>query len=297
MSNHTSLSDLELFVEVARHGSFSRASNILAMPGATLSRRIAAMEQRLGIRLFNRSTRRVELTEPAQRYFDRCASLVDEARLAHESLQMTIEQPVGHVRISAPVDFAIHWLGLHLCEFGRLHPGISFELDLSPHHRDLMADQIDVAIRLGPVRGEQLIVRRVGEIKMAIFAAPAYLDRHQRPSRPEDLVEHQCIFIKTSERLASWHFINKSEAINVEVTGQFCLNNISMVRVLAERGMGVAILPVLMARDSVIAGRLEQVLPEFELSTLPVHLVLASRLQPAAIRTFIEFLAARLVLD
>ncbi|MBL8380473.1 MAG: LysR family transcriptional regulator [Burkholderiales bacterium] len=294
MPKPASLDDLALFVEVARSRSFSRASANLGVPGATLSRRIAGMERRLGVRLFDRTTRRVELTEPAQRYFERCAPLVDEAGLAHEALRAAAERPSGHLRVSMPVDLGIYWIGPLLPEFARQHPGISFELDLSSRHSDLIADHIDVAFRLGAVKGDQLIARRIGALKQALFAAPDYLDRHGRPQQPAELVEHDCLHVAAAPRAARWRFRNGSNTIEVGVRGRFALNNVGLMRLLAERAMGIAMLPPSLAREGVVAGRLEQVLPDYTLPEMPLHAVLSSRLQPAAVRAFVDFMATRL---
>ncbi|MFM9886852.1 MAG: LysR substrate-binding domain-containing protein [Burkholderiales bacterium] len=297
MTDLASLADIALFVEVARTGSFSRASVKLTVPSATLSRRIAAMEQRLGVRLFDRTTRRVELTEPARRYFERCAHLVDDARLAQEALRGATAQPSGRLCVSMPVDLGIHWIGPLLPDFARLHPGITFELDLSPRHSDLIAEHVDVAIRLGPVRGDKLIARRIGGVKQALFAAPSYLDRRGRPRQPADLAEHDCLHVAATTRPARWRMSRGKNTMEVMVRGRFELNNVSLMRLLAERGMGVAMLPPVLAREGVMAGRLEQVLAEYELAALTLHAIMSSRLQPAAVRTFVDFIASRLALE
>ena len=146
MSDLSALHDMTLFVEVARTKNFSAAGRRLGVPAATLSRRIAAMEREFGVRLFDRTTRRVELTEAGARYFERCAHLADEARLAQESLRETATRPGGHLRVSMPVDLGVYMVGPLLPEFTRQFPGITLDLDLSSRH----ADHVDVAIRLTP---------------------------------------------------------------------------------------------------------------------------------------------------
>ena len=193
MGNLSALLDMTLFVEVARTKSFSLASRNLGVPGATLSRRIAAMEREFGVRLFDRTTRRVELTEAGRRYFERCGRLVDEARLAQEALRETAEQPSGHVRLSMPVDLGVLVIGPLLTDFARQFPGITFDLDLSPRYTDLVGDHVDVAIRLGTVKDDQLVARRIGSIAQALYAATAYLALRGTPTQPADLVEHECI--------------------------------------------------------------------------------------------------------
>jgi DNA-binding transcriptional LysR family regulator len=177
MNDLSVLHGMTLFVEVARAGNFSRASAILGVPGATLSRRIAAIERRFGVRLFDRTTRRVELIDARPRYFERCGDLVVKARLAQEALHDAAAGPTGHLRVSMPVDIGVHLVSPLLPEFTRRHPGISFELDLSPSHRNLVGEHADVAIRIGAVKGDQLIVRRIGTVKMLLVAATTYLER------------------------------------------------------------------------------------------------------------------------
>ena len=296
MSELSAMHDMTLFVEVARTGSFSRASANIRVPGATLSRRIAAMEREFGVRLFNRTTRKVELTEAGRRYFERCESLVEEARLAHEVLRDAAQGLTGHVRVSMPVDMGVNHVGPLLPEFARRYPGISFELDLSPSHRDLVGEHVDVAIRIGTVTGDQLIVRRIGTVDMLMFAAPVYLDRNGEPQQPVDLVEHECITLLMPQPGARWCLKRDAAAIEVTVRGRFALNNLGLMRVLAERGLGIVVLSHALAREAVNAGRLVQVLQGWTLPPLPVHAVMSSRLQPARVRAFVDFLAARLSL-
>lgn len=296
MSELSALHDMTLFVEVARTGSFSRASANIRVPGATLSRRIAAMEREFGVRLFDRTTRKVKLTDAGQRYLERCGHLVDEARLAQEALRETAKRPAGHLRISMPVDFGVKHIGPLLPEFARQYPEITFELDLSPRHSDLIGQQVDVAIRLGVVKGDQLIVRRIGALEQVLFAAPGYLERAGNPMQPTDLMQHDCITVASPQSKARWHLLRETEAVEVAVCGRFGVNNPGLMALLAERGMGIAALAHNLARDGVIAGRLVPVLPEWALPPLPVHAVMSSRLQPACVRALVEFLITRLAL-
>lgn len=292
-----SLDDMALFVEVARTASFSRASTQLGMPGATLSRRIAAMEKRLGVRLFDRTTRRVELTDAARRYLDRCGHLVDEARLAEQALRETATALDGHLRVSMPVDLGIYWVGPLLPEFMLQHPGVTLDVDLSSRAVDLVGEHIGVALRLGAVKGESLVVRRLGAVKQSLFAAPAYLDRRGRPAHPRELAEHECLHLGSAAGAARWRLVDGRQSCEVAVSGRIGLNNIGLMRMLAERGMGIAMLSPALVRHSVLSGRLLPVLPAFSAPGLPLHAVMSSRQQPAAARAFMDFIASRLTLE
>jgi DNA-binding transcriptional LysR family regulator len=295
MGNLSALHDMTLFVEVARTGSFSLASRNLGVPGATLSRRIAAMEREFGVRLFDRTTRRVELAEAGRRYFERCGRLVDEARLAQEALRETAEQPRGQVRLSMPVDLGVLVIGPLLTDFARQFPGITFDIDLSPRHTDLIGDHVDVAIRLGTVKEEQLVARRIGSIAQALFAAPAYLALRGTPTQPADLVEHECIMARGAQQQALWRLQGDTDSAEVVVRGRFMVNNVGLMRLLAERGMGVAVLDPSLVREPVANGSLVQVLPAWSAQRLPIHAVMSSRLQPGSVRALLDFLVARLL--
>lgn len=296
MRDLSALHDMVLFVEVARAASFSVASRNLNVPGATLSRRIAAMERELGVRLFNRTTRQVELTETGQRYFERCGPLVDEARLAQESLRETAAQPRGHVRISMPVDLGVSVLGPMLSDFARQFEGITFDLDLSPRNTDLVGEPVDLAIRLGRVTNEQLVARCIGHVDQCLFAAPAYLALRGIPGKPADLMQHECILLRGTQLQTVWPLQGNSEAAEVAVRGRFMVNNVGLMRVLAERAMGIALLAPSLVREQLADGRLVPVIPDWRGPPLPIHAVMASRMQPARVRALIEFLAARLMM-
>ncbi len=297
MQPRVSLDDMALFVAVARASSFTRASAALAVPGATLSRRVAAMEHRLGVRLFERSTRRVTLTEAATRYLERCERVVDDARLAELALREVAARASGHLRVSMPVDLGLHWVGPLLPDFAHQHPGITLDIDLSSRVADIAVDRLDLALRLGAVKRESLVVRRLGAVPQAAYAAPGYLDRHGRPQQPAELAHHECLRLGSSAKASRWRFTSGAQVLEVEVQGRWGLNNISLMRLLAERQMGVALLAPELAQASVAAGRLEPVLRGFAAPALPLHAVMASRLQTAAAKAFLDFIAARLVLN
>ena len=163
-------------------------------------------------------------------------------------------------------------------------------------HRDLAGEHVDVAIRIGAVKGDQLIVRRIGTVEMLLFTAPTYLQRHGEPEQPIDLVWHGCIILPAPGREARWQLLRDSTAMEVTLRGRFAANNLGLMRPLAERGSGIAVLSQALVRDPVNTGRLVQVLPDWTLPPLPAHAAMSSRLQSASVRTFVDFLAERLLL-
>ncbi len=288
------MQDMALFVEVARAGSFTRASDISGVPIATLSRRIATLEKRVAVRLFERTTRRLALTEPGKRYLERCERIVQEAGIAHQALMDAAKRPAGRLRLSMPVEFGLSSIAPIIDEFARRYPEITFDLDLSPRPANLVDQNVDVTIRLGEIKDPSLIVRRLGGAARVLYAAPSYLARSAALERPADLDKHDCILQSYMAQPNVWRLIAGDEAVDVAVRGRFSTNNVSMTLKLAEQGHGVAALSPLIARPVYDAGLVQRVLDEWSLPPMPVHAVMTSRLVPARVRLFVDFLASRL---
>jgi DNA-binding transcriptional LysR family regulator len=286
------LSNMHLFVEVARAGGFRAAAERLRMPNSTLSRRIAGLERDFGLRLFNRTTRRVELTEAGRLYFERSRRIIDEARLAHEELSDAVQRPTGLVRASVPVDFTVIYLSEILADFLRLYPGISLALDVTPRQSDLVTDPVDLTIRIGEPKDQNLIARKLGASDMALYAAPTLVAAFGAPRMPQDLLDVPCLRIAGRP----WLLLNRrtGDEATVPVTGRFTANNVGLLRRLALQGIGVAALPLDLVADDVEAGRLRPVLSDWRPPAIPVYALTETRLVPARVRVFIDFLVERL---
>lgn len=281
------LNDMALFVEVAKAMSFTRAAETLGMPGSTLSRRISLLEKSIGLRLFHRTTRKVELTEAGQLYYTSCKRIVEEARLAHEQLGEMLAQPQGLIRVSMPVDFAAIFLAPVLSRFSAIHPGISFEFDLTPRRADLVSESIDVAIRIGELPASNLIARKLTQFSGKLYASPEYLESAGIPLHPSDLADHQCIgFLKT----ANWILAKGHERQTVSCTGRFMLNNVGMMRRLALLHQGIIFIPSQAIEDDLINGSLKPVLPEWSGEPVTVYALTETRLLPAKVQIFLEFI-------
>ncbi|MYM94331.1 LysR family transcriptional regulator [Duganella vulcania] len=290
------LSSMELFVAVANAKGFRRAAETLDMPNSTLSRRISELEKEIGVRLFHRSTRKVELTEAGQAYFRRCESIVAEARLAHESLQELAERPTGTLRVSMPVDLAITYLAPSLKAFSAQYPQIDFEMDLTSRRVDLVTDGFDCAIRIGtpPPTPSTLIARQVGLLPRYLFASPEYLRGAAPLNHPDDLVNHQCIIPFPVGGKAQWTLSSRKKTVTIEVGGRYATNNVGMCRKLASLGLGVAISAGPEAAGALERDQLQRVLPEWDFAPVPVYAIIESRLIPSRVRLFIDFVQASL---
>lgn len=285
------LNDMALFVEVARTKNFRRAAKALGMPNSTLSRRITAMEADLGLRLLNRTTRKIELTEAGQFYFDRCERIVEEARLAHDAISDFGTEPAGLLRVSLPVDFATAYLAPLIAEFSQVYPAIRFELDLAPRNIDLVAEPCDVAIRMRSQPDSHLIARLLTQLRPYIYASPGYLERVGEPVTPDDLAGHSFIDFPAA---TTWHLCRGEEKVDVTINGRIRLNSPGMARRLATLDLGLILTPEQLVHDEVRDGRLRRVMTDWEGEPAPVYVITESKLLPAKTQRFIAFLRERL---
>lgn len=287
------LNDMALFVAVVKAKSFRRAAEAIGVPNSTLSRRISALEKAIGLRLLYRTTRKIELTEAGQLYFERARRIVEEARLAHEQLGEMLAQPVGVLHASLPVDFANIFLAPLLAEFARRYPGISFEFDLTPRRVDLVTEHVDVAIRMGELPSSNLIARQLARLPRYLYASPRYIEHYGEPGEPADLLRHECVRLGPAE-VGGWTLHKENETIEVDVGGRFLLNSVGMIRRLATLDLGIAVLAEEIVADDVAAGLLRRVLPDWQAPAIPVYAITETRLLPAKTQRFIEFLRERL---
>jgi DNA-binding transcriptional LysR family regulator len=293
--NTEMLNDMALFVEVVKARSFRRAAETIGMPNSTLSRRISVLEKAIGLRLLHRTTRRIELTEAGQIYFDRCKRIVDEARLAHEQLGQLLAQPSGVLRASLPVDFATIFLAPLIAEFARCYPGISFDFDLTPRRVDLVAEPVDIAIRMGESPDSNLIARQLARLPRHLYASPRYIELSGEPSQPAELAKHACLLLRTQAN--TWTLHRGAETVEVPVVGRFRLNSVGMMQRLAALDQGIAMLAEEVVADDLAEGRLRRVLPEWQGTPIPVYAITETRLLPAKTQRFIEFLRERLAMN
>lgn len=285
------LNDMALFVEVVKAKGFRSAADAIGMPNSTLSRRISELEKSIGLRLLHRTTRKIELTEAGQIYFERCKRIVDEARLAHEQLGEMLAQPSGVLRASLPVDFAVTYLAPLIAEFAGLYPGITFDFDLTPRRVDLVSEPYDVAIRMGESGNSQLIARTIATLTPYLYASPGYLARSGEPRRPADLEQHECLSVL---KASSWTLHDGKRNVAVSVGGRFTLNNVGMIRRMATLDLGIVLMPEEIVADELASGKLLRIMHGWHGTPQPVYAMTETRLLPAKTQRFIEFLRERL---
>lgn len=287
------LREIALFVAVARTMSFKRAAESLDIPTSTLSRRIAGLEQAVGVRLLNRTTRAVELTEAGQLYYERCRDIVEAARVAHEKLGEIVEKPRGRLRVSTTVEFARLYFGPIVSEYVRNYPDVTLEIDLNPNRVDLIAQNYDLALRVGQQPDSALICRRLGILRTALFASPELVSTLGAPSRPEQLSNYPVIRNLNAPQSDVWILSRNGETVEVPVNGPILVNNFGFMRQMALTGMGIAMLHEPMVVSDIKAGHLQRILPNWVVKEAPVYALMPSRLLPAKTRLFLEMLSAR----
>lgn len=293
-SKRPDLSDIALFVEVAKRLSFSSAAEALGMPNSSLSRRISRLERTLGVTLLHRSSRRVELTVPGRRYFERCEKIVEDAEAAHDQLMRDSSLPKGRIRMSVPVDFGLIFMAPALVEFARLYPELSFDVDMSPRRVDLLAEHYDLAIRVGALEDSSLVTRRLATVEVALYASPAYLKAAGVPRAPADLSDHTCLRMLLPGQGPPWVLRHDQTRVSVIGESRFSINNLGMLRELTASGVGIGAFDAVVADADIRSGRLQRVLPGWSMPALPISLLTPESRLPRRVRMWVDFLTERL---
>lgn len=289
------LRDLDLFVAVGRARSFSAAALRLGIPTSTLSRRIAALEQRLGVALFARTTRRVELTDAARAYLVRCEAIVEAAREAQADVVGQARQPGGVLRVSAEVDIGTQLLAPAISELTAVHPALNVELDLSPRRVDLVAEGFDAAVRVGRLRDSTLIARQLASLRVGLYASADYIARRGVPRDPGELAAHARLHFLHDQDSGDWQLTRGRRRIVVPRAGaRIAANNMTLLLRLLRQGAGIAIADEIFVLDDVRNGAVRRVLPEWALPTVALSVLTPGRLIPAKTRAFIDAVARHL---
>lgn len=289
--------DLLIFARVAELGSFSRAADRLGLPKSTVSRHIAGLEARLGERLLQRTTRRQQLTEFGQQLLEHARQVALEVEAVAALREQRQAAPSGRLRVSMPSDFANLFLGDMLAAFVALHPAITLELDLSPRRVDLLAEGIDVAVRIGSLPDDAwLAARRLTVFSNGLYAAPDYLAERGEPAHPDELLRHQAVRLLSGQgEPLPWTLRHGDQVWEGLPPGRVNANSPELLLRLARAGGGIAAVPDLFAQPMLQRGLLRRVLPDWCLPPHPAWAVFPGRkLMPAKTRVFIDMLQAAL---
>ncbi|HWV10630.1 MAG TPA: LysR family transcriptional regulator [Pseudomonas sp.] len=280
------LDDALIFTRVVECHSFTLAAQGLGMQKSTVSRRIALLEERLGVRLLNRTTRKLRLTEVGQAYYERCRQIMLDFAEAEQAVMQLQQEPSGLLRISAPIEFGQLFLGRVLGDFMRLYPQITAEVELTSRHVDPVEEGMDIVILVGQPQDSTLIARKLFGSGRRFYASPEYLRQHGRPLSVADLAGHRAVLLP-QDGLRYWPLIDE----NINCQRVMACNNITFAREAVLAGAGIAGLPIMLCERAVQEGRLVELLPEVRLPAGELYAVYPSRrFQAMKVKTFLDFL-------
>ncbi len=277
--------DMILFAAVVREGSFTKAARRLGITKQTTSERIGKLEARLGVRLLERTTRSVRVTEPGATYYERCTAIATQIEEANAEVQQRHAEPVGLLRVSAPVLYGRRFLAPVIADFLGRHPKVRIEVVLADRRIDLVEEGFDLAIRIGTLDDSSLVARKLGEGHVYYVASPDYLAKHGMP-RPEDLRSSRCVGVRPFE---TW----EASGVTSKIEPMLVVNDLEVACDAAVAGVGIARLPAIVCREAVATGRLRVLFGPEPAMLRSVYAVYPSRRHlPAKVRLFVDALAA-----
>lgn len=282
---------MKTFVAVVAEGSFSAAARRLDMSPQLVSKYVAQLEDRLGARLLNRSTRRLSLTEAGQAYHERCQQLVADIDDMESAIGDMTAKASGTLRINAPMSFGITHLASAAARFQCENPAVSIDLMLNDRVVDVVGEGFDLALRIGRLEESGLVARRLAPIRVVMCASPDYLRQHGTPATPEGLAGHNCLGYSYSRERGHWRLERDGQMHAIPVEGTYVANNGDALRLAAVAGAGIILQPTFIVGQDIRAGRLVVVLPDYRAADLALHAVYAHRQYLSAkVRAFIDYL-------
>jgi DNA-binding transcriptional LysR family regulator len=284
---------IEVFVRVADAGSFTKAAAALGVSKSYASRVVSELEDRLGARLLQRTTRRVALTDVGTVFRDRCRRILEELHDAETAVIDQQSEPRGTLRVTLPIRFGIEFIAPAAAEFAATHEELEVELVHEDRRVDLVEEGFDLAIRIGALSDSTLVARKLGPSHAVLCASPKYLAKRGTPARPEDLRRHECLLYTVHTGARAWTLRGPRGEPSVPVNGRFSLNNGESLQAAARAGLGIAFMPDIFVAEDLREGRLVRVLPEWGRESSVWALYPHSRHLSAKVRQFVDFLARR----
>lgn len=284
-----------IYVRVVESGSFKKAAESLNLEPSSVSRQIAALEDRLQVRLLRRSTQRTTPTEPGQRYYERLRVILDDQLALEEEIRSGVSLLTGKLRITAPVDFGTRFVVPVACQLQELAPELSVELSLGSPFESLLESDLDVAVRIGDLPDSSLIAKHLGHNRRVLVASPEYLDKHGTPTSLEQLETHNFILYSSSQARSDIEFADGNRFSHLKIRSNMTVNSVAAVRRLVLEGKGVHLGPFWVFAEDIENGKLVHLLPDRPLRSFPVHAVYPARSYlPVKVKEFIKLLSEEL---
>ncbi len=292
------LEGLASFITVAKHLSFTKAAEELGMSRATVGAQVQALEAKLGVRLLQRSTRAVALTEAGAAYFQSLVGIIPQVREAERAAQSYQEEVVGRLKMTVPPEFAQLHMAPIIAEFLKRNPSVSIDISFSHRAVNLIDEGYDLAIRGTIAIEPNLITRHIGDSPLIICAAPEYLEKHGRPDNPIDLTKHACLHFSGLRWGNVWNLKRDGQTLRIPIVPRYLANDGITLRDVALAGAGLTLLPMFEIGPEIRDGRLVRVLDDWELGSVPIHAVYPANKNIASkVRRFTDFLVKRLPKD
>ena len=290
------LRDIEVFVQVVDSGSFTAAAARLELSKSVISKYVSRLEDTLGARLLNRTTRKLSLTEVGQAFYHRTRIAlqdIDDARTEVSSLQA---EPRGVLRLNAPLSFGILQIAPRLADFYRQHPEVQVDLNLDDRKLDVIEEGFDLSVRISDLPDSSLIARRLCRCRHAIVASPNYLNEMGKPKTPSDLLKHRILTYRYQESSLNWHFLRGDKSTeHVQIDGHTRINNSLAIREAVLSGLGIARMPTFAIGEDIKNGKLISLFGNYEIPEVSIFLIYPQRrhLSPK-IRAFVEYMASQI---
>lgn len=287
------MSSITTFVKIAEAGGFAAAARKLGVSPSTVTTQIQDLEDRLGVRLLNRSTRKVSLTEIGKAYYERCIHILADIDDADSAVQAMRAKPHGMLRLNVSLSIPV-LLSPVIAEFTSRYPDVKLSMVMSDCMVDLVEEGIDLAITTMPVPNSNLIMRRIGAVRLLVCGSPGYFAQHGVPRTPNDLISHNCLKYTFSSWGNEWRFKSPEGQRAVHVTGNMEANSVNALKLAAALGQGLIMAPEFLATEEIKSGKLVAVLTEFASPELPIHAVYPHRQHLSTnVRSFLDLLAKR----
>lgn len=287
--------EIQAFIQIVDSGTITAAAEQLRVAKSAVSRRLSELEEQLGVELFHRSTRKLNLTDSGRLFYQRCVIILDEITEAEFSVSQSHKEISGQLKIAVPHSFGVMHLASAIVDFQKQHPAISFDIDLNDREVDLIQEGFDIAIRIGTLKDSSLIARKLAELSTVVCASPKYLHEHGEPIIVEELKQHHCITYSYLEHPDQWNFIdteNKMHKIKINKTMQ--VNNGEFMRDMAIAGLGVIRQPTFIAYADISSGKLVPILKNYLSTPLNLYAIYPpTRHLSQKVRLFIDFLVER----
>lgn len=288
------LTGMRTYAAVVSTGSFTAAADRLGISKALTSKYVGQLEEHLGVRLLNRTTRQLNMTEAGQAYYQRCRQLLDDIAELEAAVRDQQEAPQGRLVVAAPTTFGEIYLTRAVADYLDEQPGVSVDLVLADRYVNIVDEGFDLAVRIGELADSSLVARRLAPARIVACAAPEYLARMGVPRHPDELQSHSCIIDTNFRTAENWPFQEEGRRFTIKVNGRFQVNNAVAVREMVVAGQGIALCPMYIIEEDLRDGRLQVLLQNHEVLDYGIYAVYPhNRHLAAKVRTFVDFLVRR----